>query len=313
MTIFQKLLVATAFMTVALCACNTEVPEPPKPEPPQQEEQPVVPDEPEEDPDDDPDDDPDNGGESSSEVTTPPEHITQWLNYRESPLNAWYQKYLDCDGLPVLSSINVRDEALLQARYIARHMLQRIPEAREEMIKCHFRIGVVGYKENITDLPECKMMTVWWPDTDWDARGRGYGATEAIPVMSIGEENLIKIEGFQGRYYDESIMVHEFGHNVDFGARRAYPEFEKALLAAFENAKATGLWKGTYSMENDAEYFAEGAQAWFNTCRMVVPALDGSGTFKLVTREQLKEYDPMLYDVLASIFPEEHLTGYHFD
>lgn len=247
-----------------------------------------------------------------SEITPPPSTITQWLDGKESPLNSWYQKYLDCDGLPILSSKAVSDTALLQARYIAREMLRRIPEARNEMIKCHFRIGVVGYKENITDLPECKMMKVWWPETDWDERGRGYGATLAIPVMSIGEENLVQIPGFKERYYEESIMVHEFAHNVDFALRRVSPSFAKKLDEAFANAKKTGLWKGSYSMDNCEEYFAEGAQAWYDTCRMIVPKKTG-GSFKMVTRAQLKDYDPMLYDVLSSVFPEEKLHGYHFD
>ena len=249
------------------------------------------------------------------DITTPPATLTQWLDYKESPLNPFYTKYLDLEGLPILANTVVRDTAMYQARYIAWTMLKKVPKAREEMIKCHFRIGVVGYKQNITDLPECKMMTVWWPDTDWDKRGRGYGATLAIPVMSIGEENLVKVNvaGYTEPYWDESIMVHEFAHNVDFAMRRIDKNFEKALLAAFANAKKTGLWKGTYSMDNDAEYFAEGAQAWYDTCRMVVPNVGKSGSFKLVTRDQLKAYDKPLYDVLASVFPEEKLHGYHFD
>lgn len=266
-------------------------------------------------PNDNPGDTPgENPGEDGKDVvTTPPADLTQWLAGKESPLDPFYQKYVNCDGLPVLSSKNVSDEALLQACYIAREMTRKHPEARTEMIKCHFRIGVVGYKENITDLPECSVMPIWWPDTDWNARGRGYGATEALPVMSIGEENLVKIPNFNERYYSESIMVHEFGHNVDFAMRRVDSKFKKDLINAFNNAKAKGLWKNTYSMDNDAEYFAEGAQAWYNTCRMVVPNVNGSGSFKLKTREQLKEYDPMLYDLLAYTFPEEELTGYHFD
>lgn len=248
-----------------------------------------------------------------SEITAPPASITQWLDGKESPLGSWYKKYLDCDGLPILSSAAVSDTALLQARYIARTMLTRIPEARQEMIRCHFRIGVVGYKENITDLPECKMMKVWWPETDWDERGRGYGATLTIPVMSIGEENLVKIPNFKERYFEESIMVHEFAHNIDFAMRRVDAAFAAKLDAAFANAKKTGLWKGSYSMDNCEEYFAEGAQAWFDTCRMIVPKKTGSGSFKIVTRAQLKEYDPGLYDVLASVLPEEKLHGYHFD
>lgn len=255
----------------------------------------------------------DNQQTSASEVTAPPPTLTQWLDGKESPLDPWYQKFLDCDGLPILSSKAVSDTALLQARYIARTMLKLIPSARTEMIKCHFRIGVVGYKENITDLPECKMMKVWWPETDWDERGRGYGATLAIPVMSIGEENLVRIPNFNERYPEESIMVHEFAHNVDFALRRINSTFAKNLDAAFANARKTGLWKGSYSMENSEEYFAEGAQAWFDSCRMIVPKKTGSGSFKLITRDQLKDYDPMLYDVLASVFPEEKLHGYHFD
>lgn len=249
---------------------------------------------------------------SQTQVTTPPPTITQWLAGKESPLDPWYQKYVSANGLPVLSSAAVSDTALLQARFIANHMLSRIPEAREEMIRCHFRIGVVGYKENITDLPECKMMKVWWPDTDWDRRGRGYGATLRLPVMSIGEENLVRIPNFQERYWAESIMVHEFAHNVDFAMRRISTTFRDSLLTAYNNARSKGLWRGTYSMTNSEEYFAEGTQAWFNTCRMVVPD-DGGSTFTLKTREQLRDYDPQLYRLCASIYPEEHLHGYHFE
>lgn len=246
-------------------------------------------------------------------VTAPPADLTQWLNYKESPLDPFYKKYVSCDGLPILSSAAVSDAALLQACYIARQMLKRIPEAREEMIKCHFRIGVVGYKENITDLPECSVMPIWWPDTDWNERGRGYGATLALPVMSIGEENLVKIPNFQERYYSESIMVHEFAHNVDFALRRVNSKFKSDLEAAFQNAKKNGLWKDTYSMTNSEEYFAEGAQAWYDTCRMVVPNLNGTGTMKIKYRSELKAYDPALYNLCASVFPEAKLKGYHFD
>lgn len=250
--------------------------------------------------------------ESKSEITAPPSTITQWLDYKESPLSSFYKKYLDCDGLPILSSAAVSDTALFQARHIARTMLERIPAARDEMIKCHFRIGVVGYKENITDLPECKMMTVWWPETDWNERGRGYGATLAIPVMTIGEENLVKIPNFTERYKDESIMVHEFAHNIDFALRRIDSGFARKLDDAFAKAKKEGLWKGSYSMENCEEYFAEGAQAWYDNCRMIVPK-KGGGSFKLVTRKQLESYDKALYDVLAGVFSEEKPHGYHFD
>lgn len=285
-------LIAASFLLSAVPACTEKVDDPAKKE---------KPDKPEEE-------------KGKDVVGTPPANLTQWLDFKESLLDPWYQKYVDCDGLPVLSSRRVKDEALLQVCYIARHMLSRIPKAKDEMIKCHFRIGVVAYTENITDLPECKMMPIWWPDTDWDARGRGYGATLAIPVMSIGEENVIRIPNFNERYWDQSIMVHEFAHNVDFALRRIDSKFRDSLESAFSNAGKEGLWKGSYSMTNSEEYFAEGAQAWFNACSIVVPNRGGKGgSFNLKNRAQLKDYDPRLYDLCASVFPEEELKGYHFD
>lgn len=244
-------------------------------------------------------------------ISLPPDTLTQWLAGVESPLDAYYRKYIDAEGMPILASRFVCDEAILQARRIVVAMLSRIPEAKAEMLACHFRVGVVGARENITDMPENRMMNVWWPETDWDARGRGYGATETIPLMTCGEENLVEIPGCVDRYRDESIMVHEFAHNVDFGLRRAYPDFEPRLLAAYEHARSAGLWAGTYSMSNSEEYFAEGVQAWFNTCNMYVRI--GGQTVRLHTREQLEDYDPMLHDLIASVMPEEYLTGYHFE
>ena len=66
-------------------------------------------------------------------------------------------------------------------------------------------------------------------------------------------------------------------------------------------------------MTNSAEYFAEGAQAWFNACCIKVPNRNGGGSFTLKDRQQLKNYDTQLYELCASVFPEEELKGYHFD
>ncbi len=244
-------------------------------------------------------------------ITLPPTTLTQWLEGKESKLDTYYRKHLDAEGLSIVSSRYVADEALVQARYVINTMLSRIPEAKQVMLDKHFRVGIIGAYENVTDMPEYRVMPVWWPDTDWDARGRGYGATEFIPLMSCGEENIIKIPNYTERYLYESILVHEFAHNIDFGLRRGREGFEKKLLAAFENAKAKGLWAGTYSMSNSEEYFAEGAQAWFNTCNMYV-MINGKST-RIQTREQLKAYDPMLHDVLAEVMPHTYLQGYHFE
>lgn len=254
--------------------------------------------------------------EPVSEITTPPSTLMQWLDGKSSPLSPWYTKYISDEGFPILASEVVRDEAILQCRYIVHTMLEKHPEARQQMIKMHWRVAICGYQQNITDIPECAMMKVWWPDTDWDARGRGYGATEALPVMSIGEENIVKIPNFRERYSTESIMVHEFAHNVDYALRKSWPGFEAKLLACYKNAKESGRWQGgvyDYAMTNSEEYFAEASQAWYNTCRMIVKDLETGEKFTLKTREQLKAHDPDMYELLSTVYTDEFLTGYHFD
>jgi hypothetical protein len=243
-------------------------------------------------------------------ISLPPASVKQWIEYQESDLDLFYAKYLDFHGMPIVASRFVADEAMVQAYYIMDVMMERIPESLEQMIKHNFRIGIVGAYENVTDLPENRLMNVWWPETDWDARGRGYGATEFLPIMTCGEENIIKIQNYTERYPRQSIMVHEFAHNIDFGLRKGRPGFEEQLLTIFNNAKANNLWTGTYAMTNSQEYFAVAAQAWFNTAEN--PVNTPTGVKRIKTREDLKEYDRALYDLLETIFPDKTLTGYHF-
>ena len=64
-----------------------------------------------------------------------------------------------------------------------------------------------------------------------------------MPLMTCGEENIIKIPYIEERYPKESIMVHEFAHNIEYGLRKYHTSFCNALDAAFANAKTKGLWK----------------------------------------------------------------------
>lgn len=266
-------------------------------------------------------------------ITLPPIGYTQWIEIKngtasttEVPLDLWYSKYILAKApqsgldIPIVASRFVSDSAIVQCKLIVETMIKKLPKyALQWMHNSHYRIGIIGAQEQVTDLPENRAMPLWWSGTDWDTRGRGYGATLSIPLMSCGEENIVYLPSspFASWYATESIMVHEFAHNVDQGLRESDGSsgnpFEKELLAAYDNAQATGLWKGTYSMENSAEYWAEGVQAWFNTCRMIVPAKGDGKEFMLKYRTQFAEYDPLLYRLIAKYLPEEQLKGYHFD
>ena len=85
----------------------------------------------------------------------------------------------------------------------------------------------------------------------------------------------------------------------------AVPDFDNRLKQCYENAKAKGILDGTYRITDKEEYFAEGVQDWFNV-NAEMPHTDGKHNW-CNTREELLEFDPDLYHLLAEYFPQTSL------
>lgn len=218
-------------------------------------------------------------------------------------LSPFYAKYVDAHGIPVVASANVADAALVDAADLADRMLVMRPDARRRLIMKHVRIGIIGAHEQTTDLPEYRDLYAVFPQTDWNKRTRGVGATVARPVSSVGEENLLQL--WNDRYRGESIFIHEFAHSIaEIGIIPADPDFNASLDAAYAHAMAKGLWQNSYSAKNEKEYWAEGAECWFDANRGPTRR---HHTVKngITRRDQLKAYDPELAAVLARVFPDD--------
>ncbi|HYN21471.1 MAG TPA: RICIN domain-containing protein [Thermoanaerobaculia bacterium] len=216
-------------------------------------------------------------------------------------LAPFYKKYLDGDGIPIVSSEKVSDSALLQVRFLARQMLSRLPAAREELRRRNVRIAVMAPLEVATDIPEHAFLR---SDTsfDWDRNTRGLGATLAVPVSSCAQENLL-CEA-DTHYPREDIFIHEFAHTIhelglDFTDRR----FQSRLDAAYLHAATRGLWRRTYAAKDTKEYWAEGVQDWFDVNDKAIPT---NGIHNDVnTRSELRSYDTRLHDLIAEYFPAD--------
>lgn len=218
-------------------------------------------------------------------------------------LDFFYRKYLDASGLPVLASHRVDDKALHIAQNIVAQMLANCPDVLAELKRLKIRIGVIGKVEQTCDLPEHRDLNTAFPGTDWNARTRGVGATVERPLTSCGEENLLKL--FDDRYAGQNILVHEFAHTVHLGKRRIDANWDNSLKAAFEAARVAHLWENTYAGSNYEEYFACGVQAFYNVAAEASPA---NGIYNFVnTREELKDYDIRLYNLIAEILSEAEL------
>ena len=216
-------------------------------------------------------------------------------------LDSFYVKYVDVNGLPLVSSWRVPDSAFVAAHrtlYAMTCMLK--PEVLQAMINAKARVAIMARYEGTTDLPEHHYLI---NDTsiNWDLRARGLGGTVDEPLTSCAEENVLAYQ--IDKYHAEDILIHEFAHAIHcIGLMIAEPEFDGRLKQLYENAKARGILDGTYRITDHMEYFAEGVQDWFNV-NAEMPHPDGKHNW-CNTREELKVYDPDLYALIAEHFPE---------
>ena len=95
--------------------------------------------------------------------------------------------------------------------------------------------------------------------------------------------------------------VHEFAHDILFAAYAVDRPLYAAVAAAFEAARAAGRWKDEYAATNIGEYWAEGAQFWFELNRLA--AFDGR---RILNHDDLKAYDPPLHAALARAYGSSH-------
>ena len=232
----------------------------------------------------------------SPKVTTPTAELQNKLH-----LSPFYKKSLDDRGLWIVSSEKPTDFALHEAAWIIDHVLANRDDLREGLIKQNVRIVVMAASEFTTDIPEHSHLkapksTTLPAKQYWDRRARGLGGTRSDPLTSCGEENLLNLKG--DPYRGENILIHEFAHIImNVAIRNTEPNTYKRINENWKSARDEGLWKNTYAITDDNEYFAECVQSWFD-CN----AKNNASHNDIDTRDKLKKYDPRMAQLLEQIF-----------
>ncbi len=223
-------------------------------------------------------------------ITTPPDSLG---------LDPFYKKYMDANGIPVISSWRVPDSALIQAWEIVSFMTGDLPaKVLYSMQKNGLRVGVMARYEGTTDIPEHAALA---QDTsiNWDVRARGLGGDMELPLTTCAEENLLCYQ--IDKYHAEDILIHEFAHSIHLvGIAPIDTGFNALLQKYLDKALQEGKYKNTYAATNFYEYWAEGVQDWFNVNGEVARP-DGKHN-QINTREELQKYDPDLYELLSHYF-----------
>jgi hypothetical protein len=210
-------------------------------------------------------------------------------------LPPYYQKYLDADGIKILASAKVPDEALIDTRKWVTTMLGQNPTIRQAMARHGATVVILPENEPITSVPGMEDLPQKFPKQDWTKRRNGGGTLER-PLTWTAAEHVLRLRG--DKFPTENNTVHEFGHAVEnIGIALASKPLHDRLGAAYDAAVARGLWKGTYAGTNRNEYFAEGSQSWFNCNRQ-----NDKDHNQVDTRAELKQYDPELAAILTIVY-----------
>ncbi len=252
------------------------------------------------------------GGGSEATVTCEvPVQAFRFAPGDRDGIPAFYTQRASAGGLPIVASAKVSPFALKEAVFLVDLMLAKRPDVRSAMIKSGSRLCIMAHDEFTTDLPEfARLADGAVPEKSfagssakdfWDTRARGLGGSTSDPYCSCAEENLL---GFPGDpYAAESILIHEFSHNMHLrGLVNTDATFDPRLKAAYDAAMKAGLWKGKYAAGNHHEYFAEGVQSWFDNNRE-----NDHDHNHVNTRAELLEYDPGLAAMCREVFGDTEL------
>lgn len=228
------------------------------------------------------------------DITFPPAHLD---------LNPFYKKYMNVNGIHVVSSWRVPDSCFYAAYITVKALTDMLPtEVMESMTSRNTRIGIMARYEGTTDIPEHAHLA---NDTslNWDVRARGLGGTVNRPLTTCAEENILAYQ--IDKYHAEDILIHEFAHTIHYvGIAPIDDTFNSRLQSSLDKAISKGRWFNTYAATNIAEYWAEGVQNWFNV-NAEVDNDGGDGKHnKVNTREEMRLYDPNLFDIISDYFPE---------
>ena len=241
---------------------------------------------------------------------------------------------LTINGILVVGSPRVSDYAFLEAAYTMDHQFQYSPQwVRDMYAPNKIHLAILSVLEFTMDLPENNRrgQNAALADALYqDGRSRGLGG---MPWCSCAEENLLNLQG--DRYggngqqgSGENITIHEFSHTTASaigvvqgrsgggGGRGAQSgPFWDALSKALADSNSPGddthppgrcyVWNKehgrngqpitVYGSTNTQEYWAEGAQAWFDNAN---PNNSGG----LSVRNDVKNKDPELAALLKEIY-----------
>jgi len=208
----------------------------------------------------------------------------------EYKIHPFYKKHLVIHGIPVIGAEEVTDYAFLECAWTLDQMLHERSLALQALLAAKVRVGIIGVQQYTMDIPENQNPRMQAKAAYNDRRSRGLGG---LPMATCAEENLLNLRG--DPYTRENITIHEFAHTLASAIRRADRAWWDKLTDAYNQAKEKGIYGRSYASTNVQEYWAEGAQCWFDCSN---PRNSGGAS----NRDELKAKDAPLAALLTEVY-----------
>jgi hypothetical protein len=237
--------------------------------------------------------------ETGDKVIAPPEGC-----------HPFYKKYINANGVVIVGSEKVSDASMLAARKTILHLASKRPDVLKAMVKNHPRISIMAYSEKASDLPE------FGPESDGEW---GLGQMPGDPTSLVSEKGIRYKEN---KKYIADFLMHEFVHVVhNFAMPITDPEVVDKIYAAYLNAVKEGRFMAPpnepredttpFDEWRDDEYFTHCVNAYYDLNeRLPGPWVDikiGEWGERSGTRKQLRESDPIVYEIIEQFFPESRI------
>ena len=214
----------------------------------------------------------------------------------------FYRMTCEQSGITIAAADSITPDALEAAADRISALLAARPDLAAAVAASIDQVAIIGRDQRITALPEFEELYSTHPGTDWNRLGRSFPGTEEIPVVAGAEENLLCLES--DRYEGEDMFVRDFGWTIRrFGIASVDPSLDRSIEDSYIRAIAADLWRNTVAEVNSDQYWAEGVQSFFDVNNEEKDEKDQIHN-QIDTRDELRTYDPLLYELLVETFGE---------
>ena len=205
----------------------------------------------------------------------------------------FYTKYTTVSGVIIVGGPDVPDEAVLAARRSLEYQLSARPDFHQLLQESNVRVSLFGPDGDTSELPEYK-----------DTAEIGGFAMMSIDASMTANAGWLCYEGNNDDQGDP--VIHEMAHTLNHIIFEATNElyFYENIYKLAEEALENGDWEegaqaiadGVPLSDMIGEFFA------INTENFII---SNSPDLKYGTRENIKKYNPAMYELYSRYYPTE--------